>query len=75
MDKIRLIAIYASQANVLGNAHTRGKQGTPAPPYLDKALELRVLLQESSLLLLKREDVFCCLLENGCLRARGKESG
>lgn len=43
--------------------------------YLDKALELRVLLQESSLLLLKREDVFGCLLENSCLRARGEESG
>lgn len=73
IGRIRLIV------NGLGNAHTEGEGqallgGFPIQ-YLDKALELCVLLQESSLLLFKREDVFCCLLENGCLRARGKESG
>ena len=67
--RIRLIV------NGLGNAHTEGEGqallgGFPIQ-YLDKALELCVLLQESSLLLFKREDVFCCLLENCWLRARG----
>lgn len=77
MGKIRLIA--NGLGNGLGNAHTEGEGrallGEFPIRYLDKALELRVLLQKSSLLLLKREDVFCCLLENGCLRARGKKSG
>lgn len=39
--------------------------------YLDKALELCVLLQEPGLLLLQGENVLCCLLENGCLKERG----
>lgn len=39
--------------------------------YLNEALELCVLLQEPGLLLLQGEDVLRCLLENGCLRARG----
>lgn len=43
--------------------------------YLDKALELRVLLQEPGLLLLQGEDVLCRLLENGCLRAGGTSQG
>lgn len=62
----------------LGYAHTEEEGGALlgglSVPYLDEALELCILLQESSLLLLEREDVFCCLLENGCLRAGGKES-
>lgn len=60
----------------LGYAHTEEKgreAGRVSTRYLDEALELRVLLQESRLLLLEREDVFCRLLENGCLRAGGKE--
>lgn len=62
----------------LGYTHTEekraGRLGGFSIRYLDEALELRVLLQESRLLLLEREDVFCRLLENGCLRAGGKES-